>query len=175
MASGLPPLKSCQSWQTGGDFHAGEEMRDLAAFFLEASVGVLEYMDIVDEPVSITGCWATLSAAGARHAPVSHPNNFLTGVYCVGAEKGVEVNFTDPRPQRYVMVPQRHDGTLVLARLEGVRLEEGTLALFPAWLEHWLEPSDGQRVTIEFNVMFPTYIASMTRPMWPGNLRSRNR
>ena len=149
-------------------------MRDLVAFFLEASEGVLEYMDIVDEPVQVTRCRATLSTPGVRHAPGSHHNNFLTGVYCVDAPRGVELCYGDPRPQAHIMVPRTDAATPALARTQTVPLAEGTLALFPAWLEHWLAPTDFEHLTIEFNTMFPTYLASMTHPMWRGNLWGRN-
>ena len=149
-------------------------MSDLAAFFVEASEGVLEYMDIVDEPLELTGCWATLSTPGARSSPESHQNNFLSGVYCIDAETGIELAFADPRPQAHIMMPQTPEGRPVIAPVQRVRLEEGTLALFPAWMSHWLEPSDTEHLTVEFNVMFPNYLQSMTHPLWRGNLWGRN-
>jgi hypothetical protein len=43
--------------------------------------------------------------------------------------------------------------------------------IFPAWLQHAVDPnrSDCLRVSIGFNLMFPSYAEAMARPMWmPG-------
>ncbi len=87
-------------------------------------------MDIVDEPVQVTRCRATLSTPGARHAPGSHHNNFLTGVYCVDAPTGATE----------VHVP----------------VSEGMLVIFPAWLQHRVDKnnSDAARISVSFNAVF---------------------
>jgi hypothetical protein len=48
-----------------------------------------------------------------------------------------------------------------------VRVERGTLLVFPAWLPHSVDPnaSDGLRISISFNVMFSDF-AALAKPLW---------
>jgi uncharacterized protein (TIGR02466 family) len=51
-----------------------------------------------------------------------------------------------------------------------VRVEEGTLLVFPAWLQHSVDAnrSTRERISISFNFMFSSYTESMSRPLWSG-------
>lgn len=45
------------------------------------------------------------------------------------------------------------------------------LVMFPAWLQHSVPPnlSDESRVSVAFNLMFPSFGTTMASPMWTGD------
>ena len=51
-----------------------------------------------------------------------------------------------------------------------VHVPTGTLLMFPAWLQHSVDPnrSESRRISISFNVMFSAYAENISRPLW-GN------
>jgi uncharacterized protein (TIGR02466 family) len=111
--------------------------------------------DTFRSPLSAFG-WATISRAGAYHAPHSHPDSAWSGVYYVdpGADSrdqplsGV-LEFLDPRAgAEAVTAPGDPYGAPFR-----VRPEAGLLVLFPSWLYHWVHPYTGQtpRIAVSFN------------------------
>ena len=55
-----------------------------------------------------------------------------------------------------------------------VRVRDGTLLLFPAWLPHSVDPnrSARERVSISFNIMFSACAATLSPPLWGTNSSS---
>ncbi len=56
-----------------------------------------------------------------------------------------------------------------------LKVEEGTMLLFPAWLQHAVDanPSGDLRISISFNLMFDDFAQTMSRPAWtPGKGQS---
>jgi len=111
--------------------------------------------DTFSSPLSAYG-WATISRAGAYHAPHSHPDSAWSGVYYVdpGTDSldqplsGV-LEFLDPRAgAEAVTAPGDPYGAPFR-----VRPQAGLLVLFPSWLYHWVHPYTGQtpRIAISFN------------------------
>ena len=49
-----------------------------------------------------------------------------------------------------------------------VRVSDGTLLLFPSFLAHSVDANagDGERVSISFNLMFPSFTERLSRPLW---------
>ena len=49
-----------------------------------------------------------------------------------------------------------------------VRVQEGTLLVFPSWLHHSVNPnaSDGLRISVSFNLMFQGFSEAVSPPMW---------
>ena len=47
-------------------------------------------------------------------------------------------------------------------------MRNGTLLVFPAWLEHSVDAnaSESERISISFNVMFSSFSEHLTRPLW---------
>jgi uncharacterized protein (TIGR02466 family) len=107
--------------------------------------------------LSITA-WATLSRAGAYHAPHSHPDSAWSGVYYVdgGAENPDQplsgmLEFLDPRAgAEAVSAPGDPYGEPFR-----VQPQAGLLVVFPSWLYHWVHPYAGEtpRIAISFNAI----------------------
>ena len=49
-----------------------------------------------------------------------------------------------------------------------VKVSDGTLLVFPSWLQHSVDPnrSNGERLSISFNIMFSAYTERMSQPLW---------
>jgi Putative 2OG-Fe(II) oxygenase len=96
----------------------------------------------------------------------------LSGVYYARVQPGADtINFLDPRPQTGIIRPPVTTLTAENTEQVVVKITCGTLLMFPAWLQHAVDPnrSDRLRVSIGFNIMFPAYAEVMTRPLWtPG-------
>ena len=51
-----------------------------------------------------------------------------------------------------------------------VRVGEGTVLLFPAWLPHSVDANRGDRdrISVSFNIMLSGYAAELSKPLWQG-------
>ena len=136
---------------------------------MEAAEAALAYLKIDDDAFVITGCWANVNAPGAGHRTHSHPNNFLSGVYYVKTQAGADtVNFHDPRAQTGIMRPPVTELTADNTDQVVVKVSNGTLLVFPSWLQHSVDAnrSDAERISVSFNIMFSSYGDRMSKPLW---------
>lgn len=164
-----PPLKQGQGWQSAQDFHQHEAMRELVPCIDHCAAGILRFLCIGKVDYEITGCWATVLAPGASHKLHSHPNNFLSGVYYIRTGEGADtINFHDPRKQASVIRPPVTELTAQNTDQVVVRVREGTLLLFPSYLEHSVDAngSNDERVSISFNLMFSSFAQQLSKPLW---------
>ena len=171
----LAGLKPGESWQSDHGLHMQEPFRALVDCIDEAALSVLAYLEAAHGGIKVTGCWANVNAPGAGHRIHSHPNNYLSGVYYVQTEPGADtINFLDPRPQAGIIRPPVTALTAENTEQVVVKVGNGTLLMFPAWLPHSVDPnrSGRLRVSIGFNVMFHGYAEAMARPLWTPGRRS---
>jgi uncharacterized protein (TIGR02466 family) len=165
----VPALVPGQAWQSNQALHRLDEFRPLVACVMEAAEAALGYLKIDDDAIEITGCWANVNAPGAGHRMHSHPNNFLSGVYYVKTQAGADtVNFHDPRVQTDIMRPPVTELTADNTDQVVVKVSNGTLLVFPSWLQHSVDAnrSDAERISVSFNIMFPSYGDRMSKPLW---------
>lgn len=166
---GLPLPQPGEGWQSDRALHGHEALRELVPCIHEATRGVLSFLRIGHDAFEITGCWANALPPGAAHRIHSHPNNFLSGVYYVRTFPGADtINFHDPRPQTGVIRPPVVALTAENTDQVVVKVEDGTLLLFPAYLPHSVDAntSGQERVSISFNMMFSAFTESLSRPLW---------
>lgn len=165
----IPPLRPGQGWQSRRNLHERDSFAELVACIEAAAAQTLAYLKIGHRGFRITGCWLNVLAPGRGHAAHSHPNNFLSGVYYVKTQEGADtVNFHDPRAQTRVIRPPVTELTADNTDQVVVRVKDGTLLVFPAWLEHSVDAnrSATNRISVSFNLMFEPYIEAMSKPMW---------
>ncbi len=158
-----------RGWQSPKDLHHLDEFRRLAACIHEAAESLLEFLKTGDGAIEITGLWANMNPKGAAHPVHSHPNNFLSGVYYVRAPEGADtVNFHDPRPQTGIIRPPVTELTAENTDQVVVKVDDGTLLMFPSWLPHSVDASasDETRISVSFNVMPSAYTETMSKPLW---------
>ncbi len=165
----LPALEPGQSWRSDPTLHRANEFRELVSCIDEAAAAALAYLRIAYDGFEITACWAQVSAPGAGHGMVSHPNNFLSGVYCVQSRAGADtINFHEPRNQTSIIRPPVTELTAENTDQVVVKVPDGTLLIFPSWLQHSVDAnaSDGESISVGFNIMFAAYGETMGRPLW---------
>ena len=165
----LPPLAPAEAWQSEQALHKLEAFQPLVTCINAAAGNVLRFLRIGTDAVEITGCWANIYAVGACHRIHSHPNNFLSGVYYVSTRPGADtINFHDPRIQTGILRPPVTELTTANTDQVVIRVFDGTLLLFPSYLQHSVDVnrSNDPRVSVSFNLMFPDFTASMSKPLW---------
>jgi uncharacterized protein (TIGR02466 family) len=165
----LPKLGAGQGWQSEQTLHEREEFRDLVACVNYAARSVLRFLRIGYDAFEITGCWATVLAKGAMHKVHSHPNNFLSGVYYVRTHPGTDtINFHDPRTQTGIIRPPVVELTAENTDQVVVTVKNGTLLIFPAYLQHSVDAnmSEEERISISFNIMFSSFTENLSKPLW---------
>ena len=169
MRRDLDRLEPGHGWQSEQALHEREELQDLVTCVSNATRSILRFLHIGHEAFEITGCWATVLARGAAHKAHSHPNNYLSGVYYVRTSPGADtINFHDPRNQAGVIRPPVVELTAENTDQVVVKVTNGTLLLFPSYLEHSVDAntSEEERVSISFNIMFSSFTERLSKPLW---------
>lgn len=169
LRQGLPELKTGEAWQSGHALHGREELHELCHCVSRAAASVLQFLKIGEPAIEITGCWVNLYAPGAAHRAHSHPNNYLSAVYYVRTWAGADtINFHDPRGQAGVIRPPVMELTSANTDQVVVRVKNGTLLVFPSYLQHSVDANAGSesRVSVSFNLMFSTFTAALSKPLW---------
>src|SRR5437867_3096949 len=164
-----PVLAPGQGWQSDHALHGAEELQDLVACIDRAVRTILRFLRIGYDSFEITGCWANVLAKGDAHRVHSHPNNFLSGVYYVRVHEGADtINLHDPRNQTAIIRAPVVELTNENTDQVVVRVNNGTLLLFPAYLQHSVDANQGdqERVSISFNVMFSAFTENLSKPLW---------
>jgi uncharacterized protein (TIGR02466 family) len=165
----LGPLAPGQGWQSEPLLHQREEFQELAACVRDAAKSVVRFLRIGYDEFEITGCWATVLAKGARHKAHTHPNNYLSAVYYVRTHPGADtINFHDPRMQASVIRPPVTELTAQNTDQVVVKVADGTLLLFPSYLEHSVNPNESteERISVSFNIMFSSFAQNLSKPLW---------
>jgi uncharacterized protein (TIGR02466 family) len=164
-----PPLTPGHGWQSVQTLHTREEFRDLVFCVRQAVTTILQFLRIGYQEFEVTACWATMLAPGAEHKTHFHPNNYLSAVYYLRTHRGADtINFHDPRNQTGIIRPPVSELTNENTDQVVVRVKEGTLLVFPAYLRHSVDANAGdkERISISFNIMFSAFTENLTKPLW---------
>jgi len=165
----LPTLKPGDGWQSEQTLHKRDEFVELISCVSNVTKSILRFLRIGQEDFEITGCWATVLAKGAIHKAHSHPNNYVSGVYYVRIHPGADtISFHDPRSQTRVIRPPVVELTAENTDQVVVRVTNGTLLMFPSYLEHSVDTnmSAEERISISFNIMFSSFAEKLSKPLW---------
>ncbi len=158
-------------WQTNHDLHRLDEFQRLVTVIRRATHGALDFLQIDYGEFQITGCWANVNPPGTGHRPHTHPNNLLSGVYYARTPpRSGGLLLHDPRQQATVLTPKVKRVTDATASEVRLDVQEGRLVIFPAWLEHSVvkseADSEGERISISFNIMLSEYAEEYSPPRW---------
>ena len=98
--------------------------------------------------------WANVHEKGGYNKLHIHGDSLLTGVFYLATPKGSgAISFIDPRPGSYFSSNfGRHKSSKKELQLEPA---QGSLILFPSWLQHSVEPhmADASRYSIAVNAI----------------------
>jgi uncharacterized protein (TIGR02466 family) len=165
----MPGLARGQGWQSNQTLHELEELSDLVSCINRVAKSIMRFWKIGYDSFEITGCWATVLAHDAAHKIHTHPNNFLSGVYYVRTHPGSDtINFHDPRSQTSIIRPPVVELTGENTDQVVVRVKNGTLLIFPAYLQHSVDVnrSEEERISVSFNIMFSSFTENLSKPLW---------
>ena len=169
MTESMPALAHGTAWQSDQLLHKLGDFHDLVSCFNATAKTVLQFLRIGNDNFEITACWANISARGASHRVHNHPNNFLSGVYYVQTQSGADtLNFHDPRNQTGIIRPPVTELTEENTDQVVVKVRNGTLLIFPSYLQHSVDPntSNETRISVSFNIMFSSFTESLSKPLW---------
>lgn len=172
VAANGPPAQG-ERLRTAGNLHGFDELSPLTEFVKSNAEGVLSYLMALHDGIEITSCWADIRGPGARLSDEANSNAYLSALYfCRLPEGETRVSFRDPRRQIGILTPPDSNGGETRSV---VPVREGTLLIFPGWLERGMErnTSDEPSVSLGFNLMFRNFTESMSKPLWEGNTFKR--
>ncbi len=169
MRRGMPTLAPGHGWQSIQTLHTLEDFQDLVSCVRRAVAGILRFLKVGYDAFEISACWATVLATGAAHRVHHHPNNYLSGVYYLRTHPGADtINFHDPRSQTGIIRPPVVALTADNTDQVVVKVQDGTLLVFPAYLQHSVDAnaSAAERISISFNIMFSAFTQNLSKPLW---------
>tara|TARA_B100000427_G_scaffold317661_1_gene313979 strand:+ start:969 stop:1535 length:567 start_codon:yes stop_codon:yes gene_type:complete len=132
------------------DLHTMSYFKSLADKILECSEKILKDGGYQFKKIEITNMWGNLLNKGNSHAPHTHSNNILSGVYYL--QSGSPIQFFDPRPAATILKPRNtvnwdNSGMIQFDSTVDIAL------FFPSWLMHWVPPTSEERVSIAWNII----------------------
>ena len=164
-----PVVGHGRSWQSHQRLHETVEFTDLRKYISHSTNEVLDFLKVGLREFEVTASWATINAPGRGHNIHAHPNSFLSGVYYIQTQSGADtINFHDPRAQTAIIKPPVTELVAANADQAVIRVVDGTMLLFPSWLQHSVDPnaSDRNRISVSFNLMFSGYSENLCKPLW---------
>ena len=139
--------------QTPDDLHELSYFAELRDKVKEISKQYLDDLQYEYDKIEITGMWANKLNAGDSHAPHTHSNNFLSGVYYLHtSENSSPIQFFDPRAQAHVLKPRNTPNWLNASMMQ-YNATEGKGYIFPSWLSHWVPTTEDKRISVSWNIL----------------------
>ena len=119
--------------QTQDELHKIDTFSNLTKTIIDVSKSILDEQGYMGE-IEITNMWGNILRPQSQraHAPHSHSNNFLSGVFYIKTSDDTSpIQFFDPRPQSSVLKPRKKE----------------------SWLVHWVPETKDERISIAWNVI----------------------
>jgi uncharacterized protein (TIGR02466 family) len=78
------------------------------------------------------------------------------------------ISFHDPRRRTSIIRPPVVELTADNTDLVVVKVRDGTLLMFPSFLEHSVDAnmSEEERVSVSLNMMFSAFSQRLSKPLW---------
>ena len=143
-------------WQSQADIQHEPDFSALIPKLLEACKEAGRSAHFKPDARYFIEAWANINPPGAYNLVHTHPNCHLSGCYYISAppDSG-RLFFRDPRPAVHVTCPPVEGQSPLAMNNLRVPPEPGRLYIFPAWLEHGVEPNAGRqdRLGVAFNIV----------------------
>ena len=153
MEKHIKKIRKNHMYHTDDTLHHLTYFLNLRDVILNVNRYHLKKLEYEYEHLEMTSMWANHLFAGDAHPPHTHSNNFLSGVYYLEAQDGAApIQFYDPRPQANVLRPRNEANWQNCSMIQFDAIE-GIGYIFPSWLQHWVPPTKGERISISWNII----------------------
>tara|TARA_Y200000002_G_C22628709_1_gene641450 strand:- start:524 stop:1120 length:597 start_codon:yes stop_codon:yes gene_type:complete len=134
-----------------------KEPQNFIAFVLPSIEQVMNDMnwDKKRQIAKVNNMWAIINKGGSANLRHQHGNSTISGAYYVRAPiNSGDIVFYDPRPAPVYSYPNVVNPNLLNAQVNGVNPKEGSLVLFPSYLDHSVNENltNEERIVISFNI-----------------------
>ena len=141
--------------QTQNELHKVDTFTNLTKTIIDVTKSILDEQGYIGE-VEITNMWGNILRPQSQraHAPHSHSNNFLSGVFYLKTSSNTSpIQFFDPRPQSSVLKPRKSGFNKLNSDMAQFESETGWGVVFPSWLVHWVPETKDERISIAWNII----------------------
>ena len=141
--------------QPQNELHKIDTFANLTKTITEVTKTILEEQEYMGE-VEITNMWGNILRPQSQraHAPHSHSNNFLSGVFYLKTSSDTSpIQFFDPSPQSSVLKPRKSGFNKLNSDMAQFESETGWGVVFPSWLVHWVPETKDERISIAWNII----------------------
>ena len=141
--------------QPQNELHKIDTFANLTKTITDVTKTILEEQEYMGE-IEITNMWGNILRPQSQraHAPHSHSNNFLSGVFYLKTSSDTSpIQFFDPRPQSSVLKPRKSGFNTLNSDMAEFQSETGWGVVFPSWLVHWVPETKDERISIAWNVI----------------------
>ena len=153
MITHITTTKKNHVYHTKDDLHTISYFADFRDVVINVNKTYMEDLKYEYDKLEITGMWANKLHVKEAHPPHTHSNNFLSGVYYLKASGDTSpIQFFDPRPQANVLRP-RNEPIWENSTMLQFNSVKGMGFIFPAWLMHWVPPTQDERISISWNIL----------------------
>ena len=141
-------------WQSKPDIQDLPELKEFSKCILDATNFIFKQLKVPEEECfgELDTMWYNICPKGGFNAVHVHPGAFLSGVYYLQTPEGSgDLVLHDPRKASQ---SSREPGHIARPSLHHFKPQIGDVLIFPAWLEHSVEPnySNEDRISISFNI-----------------------
>ena len=143
-----------QIHQTQDDLHKVHVFKPLIDELVLIHDSIIRKLEYEYDKIEITNMWSNHLYNGDSHPPHTHSNNLFSGVYYLYC--GVDtspIQFFDPRVQSSILVPRRKNNNWHNSSMLQFDSINGTGLIFPAWMQHWVPPTQHERISVSWNVL----------------------
>ena len=141
--------------QNQDELHKIDTFSNLTKTVIDVTRNILDEQGYKGE-IEITNMWANILRPQAQraHAPHTHSNNFLSGVFYIKTSDDTSpIQFFDPRPQADVLKPRKKEYNRLNSNIAQFNSETGWGVVFPSWLQHWVPETKDERMSIAWNII----------------------
>ena len=144
-------------WHSTDDMHTKPEYKELVDLLFEAQKHIYKE-ELLDNEPFLGSMWANINPPHGYNKAHTHPNSLWSGVYYVKTPKNCgHLTIMDPKSVAATTYPRRKQGELPSYLWRDVHFEPvaGRLIMFPAWLNHCVEPNQSNdiRISVSFNFL----------------------
>jgi uncharacterized protein (TIGR02466 family) len=142
-------------WHSPSNMADFPEYKELVDILFQAQKIIYNAEHLTSEPF-LGNMWANSNPPGGFNRTHIHPNSLWSGVYYVKTPKNCgHLKLEDPRSVSLMTRPQETTGEKPQRLWREVHYEPvaGRLIMFPAWLNHCVDPNQSNeiRISVSFN------------------------